>query len=359
VIIPPKKEISRQPVSRRKSRCLRNGVRSTVARRSHDRRASCSQGGTAGKHETLERVTYSIVARDPQTGDLGVAVQSHYFQVGPAVPWAASGVGAIATQSQVNVSYGPVGLEMLRGGFTAEQALRALTTGDPMPEVRQAAIVDASGLVAAHTGAQCIPAAGHRTGDGYSCQANLMERDTVWDAMADAFGQAGGSLAERMMVALEAAEAEGGDIRGKQSAAMLVVRGTSTGKSWEDRIVDLRVEDHPEPLPELRRLLTIRRAYDADTEADQLDERGEHEAAKAKRVEAMNLAPDNVELRYWAGLALCQAGDVREGALLVADVVRGDARWATLIDRLVDSRRMTAEQAEMLRAVLAAAPAAQ
>jgi len=295
------------------------------------------------------------VARDPETRELGVAVQSHYFQVGPVVPWAASGIGAIATQSQVNVSYGPVGLEMLRNGFTAEQTLKALTTGDALPDVRQAAIVDAEGRVAAHTGSQCIPAAGHRTGDGFSCQANLMEKVTVWDAMAEAFEQTKGSLAERMMVALEAAEAEGGDIRGKQSAAMLVVRGTPSGKSWEDRIVDLRVEDHPEPLPELRRLLTIRRAYDADSEADQLDEKGDHDGARAKRIEAQRLAPDNLELRYWAGMAMCQAGDVREGALMIADVIRQDRRWEHLIDRLVQSQRMTAEQAEMLRSLLAAA----
>ncbi|HLZ96238.1 MAG TPA: DUF1028 domain-containing protein [Candidatus Dormibacteraeota bacterium] len=299
-------------------------------------------------------MTYSIVARDPKTGELGVAVQSHYFQVGPVVPWAQSGVGAIATQSMVNVSYGPIGLEMLRNGFSAEQTLKALTSGDAMPEVRQAAIVDAQGRVAAHTGTRCIPAAGHRTGDGYSCQANLMERDTVWDAMAEAYEGATGSLAERMMIALEAAEAEGGDIRGKQSAAMLVVRATSTGKHWEDRIVDLRVEDHPEPLPELRRLFTIRRAYDADTEADHLDEAGDSAAAKAKRVEAFRIAPDNVELRFWAGVALSQAGEVAEGAKLVAEAIAFDRRWDVLIDRLVQSERMTAPQAQALRAMLAA-----
>jgi uncharacterized Ntn-hydrolase superfamily protein len=300
-------------------------------------------------------MTYSIVARDSTTGDFGVAVQSHYFQVGPVVPWAAAGVGTLATQSQVNVSYGPVGLELLRNGFTAEQTLRALTGGDPMPEVRQAAVVDAAGRVAAHTGARCIPAAGHRTGDGYSCQANLMEKDTVWDAMAEAFEGTSGALASRMMAALEAAEAEGGDIRGKQSTAMLVVRATSTGKVWEDRIIDIRVEDHPEPLPELRRLLTIRRAYDADAEADHLDEAGDPEGAKAKRMEARDLAPDNIELRFWAGIAMCQGGEVPEAARLVAEAIRQDRRWDTLIDRLVQSERMTAGDAAKLRAQLVAA----
>jgi uncharacterized Ntn-hydrolase superfamily protein len=299
-------------------------------------------------------VTYSIVARDPKTGELGVAVQSHYFQVGPVVPWALAGVGAIATQSQVNVSYGPVGLEMLRAGLTADQALRALTTGDAMPEVRQAAIVDATGSVAAHTGAKCIPAAGHRTGEGYSCQANLMEKATVWDAMAEAFESATGSLALRMMAALDAAEAEGGDIRGKQSAAMLVVRGDPTGRSWEDRIIDLRVEDSPEPLPELRRLLDIRRAYDADSEADKLDEAGDSKGAKAKRVEAMALAPDNVELRFWAGIATAQAGDVDGGVKLIAVAVREDRRWLETIRRLVAADRLSAEHAATLESRLAA-----
>ena len=294
------------------------------------------------------------MARDQENGELGVAVQSHYFQVGPVVPWALSGVGAIATQSQVNVSYGPVGLEMLRSGFTAAQTLKALTAGDAMPEVRQAAIVDAAGHVAAHTGTRCIPAAGHRTGAGYSCQANLMEKDTVWDAMAEAFEQTKGGLAERMMAALDAAEAEGGDIRGKQSAAMLVVRGTPTGRSWEDRLIDIRVEDHPEPLPELRRLLSIRRAYDADTEADHLDEAGNTEAAREMRVAALEAAPDNIELRFWAGIALCQAGELADGAKFVAEAIAHDRRWDELINRLVQSQRMTAQEAEMLRSLLAA-----
>ncbi|HEY8951806.1 MAG TPA: DUF1028 domain-containing protein, partial [Candidatus Dormibacteraeota bacterium] len=143
-------------------------------------------------------MTYSIVARDKKTGEFGVAVQSHYFQVGPVVPWALAGVGAVATQSQVNISYGPLGLELLQAGLTAEQALKALTAGDPLADTRQCAIVDARGNVAAHTGAKCIPAAGHKLGDAFSCQANLMEKDTVWAAMADAFESTGGQLAERM-----------------------------------------------------------------------------------------------------------------------------------------------------------------
>jgi len=229
-------------------------------------------------------VTYSIVARDKHTGEFGVAVQSHYFQVSPDVPWALAGVGAVATQSRVNVGYGPLGLELLQAGLTAQQALNALTAGDPLAEVRQCAIVDANGGVAAHTGAKCIPAAGHHVGDGFSCQANLMEKDTVWAAMAQAFTSTDAPLAERMMAALEAAEAEGGDIRGKQSAAMLVVSGKSTGRSWEDRVIDLRVDDAAEPLPELRRLLRIKRAVQTVAEADRLATAGDVAGAATGRL---------------------------------------------------------------------------
>ena len=299
-------------------------------------------------------VTYSIVARDPNTGELGVAVQSHYFQVGPVVPWALAGVGAVATQSQVNISYGTLGLELLQAGFTPEQTLKALTAGDPGADLRQAALVDAQGRAAAHTGSRCIPAAGHATGDGFSCQANLMDRDTVWGAMAETFVKTGGRLAERMMVALEAAEAEGGDIRGRQSAAMLVVSGKPTGRPWEDRVIDLRVEDSPEPLAELRRLLRMRSAYDSDAEADHLDELGDSAAANAKRVEAFELDPENVELRFWGGLAMYQSGDIERGVDLVAGAVRADRRWFTLIRRLVTAQRITSEQADMLEAMLSA-----
>ena len=205
--------------------------------------------------------TYSIVARDAETGQLGVAVQSHWFSVGTLVPFAEAGVGAVATQSFIEVSYGPLGLELMAMGRTAPEALRALVSTDTDEAVRQVAMVDVNGNVAAHTGSKAIYAAGHRTGEAYSVQANLMENPTVWDAMAVAYENADGDLAERMLRALEAAEAEGGDIRGRQSAAILIVRAESTGKPWEDRIFDLRVEDHPDPVGELRRLVQLQRAY--------------------------------------------------------------------------------------------------
>lgn len=202
-------------------------------------------------------MTYSIVARDPQTGEIGVAVQSFYFSVGTIVPWAEAGVGAVATQSFVDPFYGPLGLALMRRGKSAPEALQTLIALDPGAAVRQVAMIDASGQVAVHTGAQCLEAAGHCIGEQVSTQANLMARETVWDAMRVAFSQATGDLAARLLAALEAAEAEGGDRRGKQSAAMLIVQAQPTGKLWLDRVVDLRVEDHPDPVNELRRILPI------------------------------------------------------------------------------------------------------
>src|SRR5438128_9601738 len=205
--------------------------------------------------------TYSIVARDPATGELGVAVQSHWFSVGSIVSWAEAGVGAVATQSFVDPSYGKTGLDLMRAGRSAPDVLRDLLAADEAREVRQVAMIDAHGRVAAHTGSRNIAEAGHFAGANFSVQANMMLNGQVWPAMAKAFERARGDLAERMMTALEAAQAAGGDIRGKQSAALIVASGKSTGRPWVDRLFDLRVDDHPEPLKELRRLLTLQRAY--------------------------------------------------------------------------------------------------
>jgi uncharacterized Ntn-hydrolase superfamily protein len=300
-------------------------------------------------------LTYSIVARDKKTGEFGVAVQSHYFQVSPAVPWALAGVGAVATQSMVNISYGPLGLELMQAGYTAEQALKALTSGDPQAEVRQCAMVDAAGNVAAHTGIKCIPAAGHKVGDGFSCQANLMEKETVWDAMAAAYTSTDAPLAERMMAALDAAEAEGGDIRGKQSAAMVVVAGKGTGRPWVDRIIDLRVEDAAEPLVELRRLLRLKRAYMTAQDADHLEESGDIAAAVIKLNEAIEIAPELIELRFWAGLTLAEKGDLDGGCKLIAEAIRKDSRWLETIHRLAMVDRVSQELAASIEARLAAA----
>src|SRR5918995_2421853 len=280
--------------------------------------------------------TYSIVARDPATGQLGVAVQSHWFSVGPIVPWAEAGVGAIATQSFVEPSYGPLGLELMRSGRTAEEALRALVAGDPHPEVRQVAFIDAKGAVAVHTGDKAIEAAGHRKGKDYSVQANLMLKPTVPDAMARAFERAKGDLTERLLLALEAAQAEGGDIRGSQSAAILVVSGKPTGRTWADRLVDLRVEDHPKPLEELRRLVRIRRAYQRmNAGAKALARKDMNKAAE--EYAAAETLPDsatNGEIVFWHAVTLANAGKVEESLPLFRRAYAQDTNWAVLVPRL-------------------------
>lgn len=313
--------------------------------------ATCGADQLTGRRFIYDghHVTYSIVARDPQTRELGVAVQSHYFQVGPTVPWAISGVGAVATQSRVDVRYGPLGLELMRAGYGVDQALAALLASDPEPEVRQVAMVDAEGRVAVHTGRRCIAEAGHRTGSGYSVQANLMLRDTVWDTMVGAFEGTGGPLAERMLAALDAAEAEGGDIRGKQSAAMLVVAGTPTGRSWEDRLIDLRVEDHGEPLMELRRLLRLKRAYQSLREADLAVQRGDSKTAALLRANALQVGPDLPELRFWVALGMAAAGDMERSVPLLREVIKSDSRWWETMRRLPASGRLSGELLDELQ----------
>jgi uncharacterized Ntn-hydrolase superfamily protein/phosphohistidine phosphatase SixA len=278
--------------------------------------------------------TYSIVARDPETGEMGVAVQSHWFSVGSLCPWAEAGVGAIATQSFVNVSFGPRGLDMLRGGQRAHEVLDTLIAADEGRDVRQVAIVDAQGNIAAHTGAQCIAAAGHTTGDSWSAQANMMLNHGVWPAMAAAFEASSGPLAERLVAALEGAQAAGGDIRGKQSAALLVVRAESTGQPWEDRIVDLRVDDHPDPVVEIARLLRAHRAYEHMNEGDVALEQGDIEGALNAYRSAEAMFPENLEMRYWHAISLANVGRVDEALPMFASIFGQDPNWRTLTERL-------------------------
>jgi uncharacterized Ntn-hydrolase superfamily protein len=295
-------------------------------------------GAGAQTFEPLRPVaTYSIVARDSLTGEMGVAVQSHWFSVGAIVPWAEAGVGAVATQSFVEVSYGPLGLELMRLGRSAPEALRALVSTDSDEAVRQVAMVDASGAVATHTGSRAIYAAGHHTGVGYSTQANMMESPSVWDAMAHAYETAEGDLAERLLAALEAAQQEGGDIRGRQSAAIVVVAGESTGRPWIDRRFDLRVEDHPEPVAELRRLVHLQRAYLELNEGDARVTAGDLEGAMQSYSRAMELVPDaatNGEAPFWVGVTLAAAGREDEAMPYLHRAYEEDARWAELMRRL-------------------------
>ena len=285
--------------------------------------------------ETRPVHTYSIVARDPQTGELGVAVQSHAFSVGSVVTWAEAGVGAVATQSLVRVDYGPLGIARMRDGQSAAAALAALVAADDNSSIRQVAMVDAHGTVAAHTGERCIAAAGHITGDGFSVQANMMLNDTVWPAMHDAWLASTGELADRLLAALEAAQAAGGDIRGEQSAAMLVVTGTRAEHPWEGRRYDLRVDDHPHPLRELGRLMRLQRAYELADQAEALSANGEFDAATAVLGTAMGLAPGLLELQFWAAVARFRAGDEAGALRIFAEVFAREPIWADLVPRLV------------------------
>lgn len=281
--------------------------------------------------------TYSIVARDPATGELGVAVQSHWFGVGAIVPFAEAGVGAVATQSFVDPSYGPLGLELMRAGRTAPEALAGLLEADPHPDVRQVAMIDAAGNVAAHTGENAIIAAGHHTGENYSVQANLMGSETVWPAMVTAFEAARGDLAERMLAALEAAQAEGGDIRGRQSAALVVVSGEPTGRPWVDRVFDLRIEDHAEPLEELRRLLLLARAYREMNAGDEAMTVNDVDAAVARYDAAATMVPESAEMVYWAGITLASVGRVDEALQRLERAYAADPGWAVLTARLPEA----------------------
>lgn len=278
--------------------------------------------------------TYSIVARDPATGELGVAVQSHWFSVGSVVPWAEAGVGAVATQSIVDPSYGPLGIALMRAGRSAPEALAALLAGDPGREVRQVGMVDARGRVATHTGKLDIPKAGGLAGKDYVVQANLMEKDTVWPAMARAFEAAKGDLAERMMAALDAAQAEGGDIRGVQSAALLVVKGTSTGRPWADRVFDVRVEDHAEPLRELRRLVSVQRAYNHMGAGDDCVAIKDWACAEREYGAAEAMQPDNAEMAFWHAVALATNGRLEAARPLFHKAFTADPRWRELVRRL-------------------------
>jgi uncharacterized Ntn-hydrolase superfamily protein len=285
-------------------------------------------------------MTYSIVARDPETGRFGVAVQSHYLGVGPVVPWLEAGVGAVATQASVNISFGPIGLELLRAGRSAGEVVAALVASDAQAQVRQLGVVDASGGAAAHTGTDCIPACGHLVGEGFTVQGNLLERDTCWPAMAAAYTSAlaeGAPLVERLLRAIEAAEAEGGDVRGRQSAAIMVVSADPQQAAWRGRLMDMRIEDHPDPVPELRRIVTMQLAYNL------LDDEGD--AARAGRGSAeryalaRELSPQAFELCFWRGVELATGGEVAGGRVELRIAFAADSRWRTTLQHLADGRR--------------------
>lgn len=280
---------------------------------------------------TPRRGTYSLVARDAGTGELGVAVQSHWFSVGSVVSWAEPGVGAVATQSIAEPAYGPRLLERLRGGQAPDAALGELLAADQQSRFRQVAVVDSAGAVAVHTGGECIPYAGDTRGDGFSAQANMMAGPSVWPAVAEAFEHASGPLSRRLLTALDAGEEAGGDVRGRQSAALVVV--PAEGEPWR-RTVELRVEDHDDPLGELRRLLDLADAYALASEADDLMAEGRHQEAAQRGRRALELAPASDELIFWGGLGMAQAGELESGLELVRSAIEMHAGWRDLLARL-------------------------
>jgi uncharacterized Ntn-hydrolase superfamily protein len=278
--------------------------------------------------------TYSIVAIDKKAKQMGVAVQSHWFSVGSVVSWGEAGVGVVATQAFVDVSYGPLGIALMRAGKSPKQALRSLLSGDKRPEVRQVAMLDASGRVASHTGVKCLPEAGGEKLDGLSAQANLMSSKKVWPAMVSAFGRSIGPLSHRLMSALEAAEKEGGDRRGRQSAAMLIVSTKVHADPWRGRLVDLRVEDHGRPLTELRRILTVREAYDHANRGDDLMTEGKIAAAIREYGLASRKAPHLEELKFWEGVALLDRGHKDRARPLLKEAFKAREDWKSVLSLL-------------------------
>ncbi len=299
--------------------------------------------------------TYSIVAFDKKNNQIGVAVQSHWFSVGSLVIWAEPGVGAVATQSFVEPSYGPLGLALMRSGKTAQQTLTGLIASDSSPNVRQVAMIDINGNIAVHTGKLCIDAAGHTTGKHFSCQANMMGKNTVWKAMANAYQNTEGQLVDRLMAALEAAENEGGDIRGKQSAAILVVKATPSGAPWNDRLFDLRVEDHPTPIKELKRLITVAKAYNHMNAGDAQLTNQNTEAALKEYQTAMNIYPGNPEMLFWPAVTMAASGKVEQSLPLFKKVFHQDMRWAELLKRLPKVGQFPKDE-KLMKKILSQAP---
>lgn len=294
--------------------------------------------------------TYSVVAIDEKTGDMGVAVQSHWFSTGTLVIWGEAGVGVVATQSFVNPAFGPEGLRLMKEGMKPELALKQMLALDEGKAVRQVALLNAKGEVAAHTGKQCIEAAGHITGEGYSVQANLMEKESVWPAMAKTFEENKTlPLAERIIATLEAAQNEGGDIRGKQSAALLIVSAENSGQPWVDRKIDLRVDDHQNPVRELKRLLKVHRAYEHMNKGDLAMEHGDAATAMKEYTAAENMFPDNIEMKFWHAVTLSNMGKVDEALPLFKKVFERNLKWKTLLGRLPKSGVLLVEEGDLKR----------
>ncbi|WKK67183.1 DUF1028 domain-containing protein [Lutimonas zeaxanthinifaciens] len=292
--------------------------------------------------------TFSIVARDARTGEMAVGVQSHWFSVGTIVSWGKSGVGVVATQSFVNPAYGPEGIALMEKGKNAEEALDFLVAQDEGRDVRQVAMLDVNGNVSAHTGKKCIASAGQITGKNYSVQANMMLNDQVVPAMAKAFEEnANLPLADRVLAVLLAAQEAGGDIRGQQSAAIIVVHGDKVDQPWLDKKVDLRVDDHKEPLKEMKRLLKVHKAYDHLNKGDVAMEKADMAMALKEYAAAEAMFPNNLEMKYWKAVTLANNGRLEEAKPIFKEVFEKDENWRTLTKRLPDSGLLTISDTEI------------
>jgi uncharacterized Ntn-hydrolase superfamily protein len=296
-------------------------------------------------------LTFSIVARDKKTGLFGVAVQSHWFSVGSAVSWARSGIGAVATQSMVEMSYGPLGLELMGSGKSARESLDALISADKKSETRQVAMIDSKGNVATHTGSKCMSFAGHVQGDQFSCQANLMMNDTVWNEMAKSFRQnASMELPERLVASLEAGQRAGGDVRGMQSSCLLVVSKTISPNSWSGRLVDLRIEDHQNPIVELKRLLRIHRGYEWANRGDEMLNDGDFEKSLDAYEKARLIAPEIDELQFWQAVSLVQSNSLKEAKPIFRKIFKKNKNWIQVLKNLPQVG-MLRDDPELLRAI--------
>ena len=297
--------------------------------------------------------TFSIVARDPVTGEMAVGVQSHWFSVGTLVPWGEAGVGVVATQSFIDKSYGPKGLALLKQGFTAKQALDSLLKADAGREVRQVAIMDAKGNVAAYTGKNCIQYASDIQGANFSVQSNMMLTDAVCKDMAAAFRSSYGKpLAERVLAALDAAQKAGGDIRGMQAAGLIVVPGKPNSQPWNDKTVDVRVDDNPQPLKELRRLYNLSIAYQHMNNGDLASEKNDMQTAMQEYGTAMKMFPSNLEMQYWTAITLANNHKVNEAVPMLKRIFAQDKNWKELTKRLPPVGLLTVSGAE-LKTILA------
>ncbi|KKN05095.1 hypothetical protein LCGC14_1090750 [marine sediment metagenome] len=294
--------------------------------------------------------TYSIVARDPKTGEMGVGVQSHWFSVGSIVSWGEAGVGVVATQALVNKSFGLRGLELLKLGKSPQEVIDVLLSDDEGKEVRQVSILDINGRVATHTGKKCIKKAGHRVGDQFSVQANMMLSEEVWGTMANSYKKNKDlPLPERIVKTLEAAESVGGDIRGRQSSALIMVAGEKPENRWDDPLIDLRVEDHQQPLKELNRLLRVYRAYEHMNNGDLAIEKGDTIKALEEYEISQKMFPENLEMKYWTAISLANNNKLEKALVLFTDVFRKNNNWRILTERLPDSEILNLTKEELER----------